>query len=463
METFSGTDRLVGICRAGLTFDDTVNWSMNAMGNVMKKKAVALVLGGGQGSRLAPLTTIRSKPAVPLAGMYRLIDIPISNCINSGINRIYVLTQFMSVSLHGHIRRTYSFDHFRGGFVELLAAQETPGVGSDWYQGTADAVRKNLVYFNQPGIDYVVILSGDQLYRMDYQKLIKTHEESGADVTISCMPVSREDAKGFGVVKVDDSGRVRDFVEKPQTDEMIESVSTDLDWIQSRGVDPKGRDCIASMGIYVFNRELLSELLENSDYTDFGKEVFPAAIDSHQVNMHLFDGYWEDIGTIRSFYESNLNLASESPDFELFAANAPIYTRARFLPPTRMADATVKGSLIANGCVIGRGSVIENSVIGLRTMIGPNVTIRNSIVMGCDYYDGEESRDVAFEIGEGSVIDGAIVDKNISMGKGVRIVNDSKRVETNLEHPVCVIRDSIPIVIKNSVLADGWDLEKEIL
>ena len=426
-------------------------------------KTVALILGGGQGTRLAPLTAIRSKPAVPLAGMYRLIDIPISNCINSGINRIYVLTQFMSVSLHSHIRSTYSFDHFRGGFVELLAAQETPGKESDWYQGTADAVRKNLVYFNQPGIDHVVVLSGDQLYRMDYRKLIDAHKESGADVTISCMPVSREDAKGFGVVQVEDSGRVVDFVEKPQTDEEIEAVSTDLDWIKGRGIDPKGRDCIASMGIYVFNRDLLFEMLSGSTFTDFGKEVFPATINSHHVNMHLFDGYWEDIGTIRSFYEANLGLASTDADFDLMHSEAPIYTRARFLPPTRMESATVKDSLISNGCVIGEGAVIENSVIGLRTIIQPNVVIRDSIVMGCDFYDARKTaRDVAMEIGEGTVIEGAIIDKNVSIGKNVRIVNSSRRDQTDLNHPVCVIRDGIPIVIKKSTLADGWDVEKEI-
>lgn len=427
------------------------------------KKAVALILGGGRGSRLAPLTSIRSKPAVPLAGMYRLIDIPISNCINSGINRIFVLTQFMSVSLHGHIRRTYSFDHFRGGFVELLAAQETLTAGSDWYQGTADAVRKNLVYFNQPGIDYVVILSGDQLYRMDYQELIRTHEKSGAAVTISCMPVSREDAKGFGVVQVDDSGRVRDFIEKPQSDELIESIATNEDWIRSRGVEPKGRDCIASMGIYVFNRDLLYDVLKDTDYTDFGKEVFPATIDSHLVQMHLFDGYWEDIGTIRSFYDANLNLASDHPEFELFAQDAPIYTRARFLPPTRMTDANINQSLIANGCVIGKGAVIENSIIGLRTIIGDNVTIRNSIIMGCDHYnEGSEMVDASMEIGEGTVIEGAIIDKNVSMGKDVRIINRSNRQNTSLENEVCVIRDGIPIIVKNSVLDDGWDLESQV-
>lgn len=430
------------------------------------RNAVALVLGGGRGTRLAPLTSIRSKPAVPLAGSYRLIDIPISNCLNSGINRIFVLTQFMSVSLHGHIRRAYSFDNFSGGFVELLAAQETLRDGSDWYQGTADAVRKNLVYFNQPDIDYVVILSGDQLYRMDYTDLIKTHKASGADVTISCMPVSRKDAKGFGVLQVDDSGKVNGFVEKPQTDEEIEAVSTDLEWIKSKGVDPKGRDCIASMGIYVFNRKLLFELLNDTKYADFGKEVFPQSIKSHHVQMHLFDGYWEDIGTIRSFYDSNLALAADNPEFELMAEEAPIFTRARFLPPSRMSGANVKNSLISNGCRIGEGTVIENSVIGLRTVIGPNVTIKDSIVMGSDYYeskDGASKRNLApLEIGEGTLIQGAIIDKNVCIGKNVRIVNDSNREQTSFEHPSCIIREGIPIVMKSAVVPDGWDLEKEV-
>jgi glucose-1-phosphate adenylyltransferase len=430
------------------------------------RNAVALVLGGGRGTRLAPLTSIRSKPAVPLAGMFRLIDIPISNCLNSGINRVFVLTQFMSVSLHSHIRRAYTFDNFSGGFVELLAAQETLSLGSDWYQGTADAVRKNLVYFNQPGIDYVVILSGDQLYRMDYGELIQTHIDSGADVTISCMPVTRADARGFGIVKVDDTGRVRDFVEKPQTDEQIKAVSTPPDWIESRGIKCKGRDCIASMGIYVFDRELLSNLLTGTEYTDFGKEVFPATINSHHVQMHLFDGYWEDIGTIRSFYNANLSVASDHPEFEIMKPDAPIYTRARFLPPTRMSNATVKSSLIANGCFIERGAVIENSVIGLRTMVGRNVTIRDSIIMGNDFYESEDhkkqQRPAPMVIGEGSVIEGAIIDKNVCIGKNVRVINQSKREETDLDHPICVIRDGIPILIKNAVLPDGWDLEKDV-
>ena len=428
--------------------------------------AVALILGGGRGSRLAPLTSIRSKPAVPLGGQYRLIDIPISNCINSGINHIFVLTQFLSVSLHQHIRRSYAFDHFSGGFVELLAAQETTSDGSDWYQGTADAVRKNIVYFDQPGIEHVVILSGDQLYRMDYGELIDTHVKSGADVTISCIPVTREDARGFGIMQVNDDGRVRGFVEKPQTDEELDAVSTDPQWINAQGVDSKGRDCIASMGMYVFNAQLLKEMLDNSDYTDFGKELFPEAIKTHKVQMHLFDGYWEDIGTVRSFYDANLNMASDNPEFDLGEASAPIYTRARYLPPSRMSGANVSGSLISNGCRMGAGSVIENSVIGLRTITDPSVVIQDSILMGNDFYAGEGDEegdlDVPLTIGEGTVIKGAIIDKNVRMGKNVKIVNESGRTDTSHDHPQCVIRDGIPIVMKNVSLPDGWDLEKDV-
>ena len=424
--------------------------------------AVALILGGGRGTRLAPLTSIRSKPAVPVGGKYRLIDIPISNCINSGINKIYVLTQFLSVSLHSHIRSSYSFDKFSGGFVELLAAQETASAGSDWYEGTADAVRKNLVYFDQPGIDYVVILSGDQLYRMDYGDLIKTHIDSKADVTISCMPVSREDARGFGVMQLEDSGRVKGFVEKPQTDAEIDAVRTDPAWIDSRGVDSKGRDCVASMGIYVFNKELLIDLLSDSSFTDFGKEVFPQTIDRHNVQMHLFDDYWEDIGTIKSFYDANIKLASPDCEFDLISTENPIYTRSRFLPPTQISGAMIKDSLVADGCRIGEGSNIENSVIGLRTIIGKNVTIKNSIVMGAADYDEDSDKKVILGIGDGTVIDGAIVDLDCRIGENVQIVNGKGQMDTDLDHPICVIRDGIPIIIKKSVLQDGWKLDDNI-
>lgn len=311
------------------------------------KSTIALVLGGGRGSRLFPLTQYRSKPAVPLAGKYRLIDIPLSNCINSELNHIYVLTQFLSVSLHRHIRGTYRFDNFSGGFVELLAAQQTMDKGTDWYEGTADAVRKNLRYLKQPGIEHVVILSGDQLYRMDFREMLATHKEAGADVTIAAKPVDRSEASALGVMRVDDTGRVQGFLEKPQTDEEIDLVRMDPAWIDSHGVDSQGRDCLASMGIYLFNRDMLVDALEKTDYQDFGREVFPAAIRTQKVHVHLFDGYWEDIGTIRSFYESNLALAKDDAPFDLTSAEQPIYTRARFLPPTRLDGATIRNSLLA--------------------------------------------------------------------------------------------------------------------
>ncbi len=428
------------------------------------RNVVALVLGGGQGTRLFPLTSIRSKPAVPLAGKYRLIDIPISNCINSNINRIYVLTQFMSVSLHRHIRSTYFFDQFDGGFVELLAAQQTLSEGKDWYQGTADAVRKNLNYISQYGIDYVVILSGDQLYRMDYRQLIDTHQKTGADVTIAARPVSREQAKAFGIMRLNDQGQVTGFLEKPQTDEEINMVRMEPSWIDAQGIDSQGRDCLASLGIYVFNRETLIEALEKTDYADFGKEVFPAAIRTRKVQTHLFDDYWEDIGTIRSFYESNLSMASDDPPFDFYTADAPVYSRARYLPPTQFCGADVDRSLIADGCRIGRGAKITNSIIGLRCNIGENVVIKDSIIMGADFYEPEldtvDTGRIPIGIGDGSEIVGSIVDKNCRIGTNVRIVNDLGINDSDQNHPQCVVRDAIPVLIKNAEFPSGWALEK---
>ncbi len=436
------------------------------------KSTVAMVLGGGRGTRLFPLTAIRSKPAVPLGGMYRLIDIPISNCINSGINQIYVLTQFMSVSLHRHIRRTYNFDHFSGGFVEILAAQETMNSGTDWYQGTADAVRKNLGYINQRGVDYVVILSGDQLYRMDYGDLIRRHQQTQADVTIACMPVTEQAARSFGVMRLDRSGRVLGFLEKPQTTQELDMVRVDPGTLAALGVTDSQRNVLASMGIYVFNRDLLQRVLTKTNYQDFGKEVFPAAIRTHNVQTFLFDGYWEDIGTIRSFYEANLSLASDRPPFHLIAAKGPIYSRARFLPPSRFGNATVRGSLVAGGCLIGDGAVIENSVVGLRTIVGPGATIRNSVIMGADYYDAEELSDgeglaatanpanVPLGIGASATVEGAIVDKNVRIASGARIVNAQALQDSAIDHPWCVIRDGIPVVIKNSIIPAGWNLDE---
>ena len=418
-------------------------------------RTIALILGGGRGTRLFPLTKIRAKPAVPLAAKYRLIDIPISNCINSGLNRAYVLTQFLSESLHRHLRQTYTFDHFNGGFVELLAAQQTVSPDEDWYQGTADAVRKNLVHLEEDWIEHVLILSGDQLYRMDFKEMMKTHVESGADATIAGIPVSRKDASALGIMQIGDDGRVNGFVEKPQTEEQIETVRMDPAWIDARNIPSNGRDLIASMGLYIFNKDKMVDLLRSSSDSDFGKEVFPKAIKSHQVNVHLFDGYWEDIGTIRAFYEANLALAGKEPPFDIRNREAPLYSRPRFLPPTIMGDVNIKGSLVADGCRIGDNVTIENSVIGLRTVIGNGVTIKDSVVMGADYIEKAQDDQTHIGIGDGSVISGAILDKNCRVGKNVKITN-CDHVENQGEEEALQIRDGIPIVIKNATIPDGF-------
>ena len=430
------------------------------------RNVISLILGGGRGTRLFPLTKIRAKPAVPLAAKYRLIDIPISNCLHSGINRIYVVTQFLSVSLHQHIRQTYRFDNFSGGFVELLAAQQTMESETAWFEGTADAVRKNLRYFDDEDCDYVLILSGDQLYRMDYSDMLETHIKSGADVTIAAIPVARSAAHALGIMRCDDTGRVVGFLEKPKTDEEINMVAMTPGWIDKMGIQSRGRDCLASMGLYIFNKSLLFDILNKTNYSDFGKEVFPAAIRSRKVQVHLFDDYWEDIGTIRAFYEANLSLTTPNPPFDLFSADKPVYTRARFLPPTVIDGATVTGSLVADGCRIGKGTIIENSVIGLRCIIGEGVTIRNSIIMGADYSetDDELARLVAngkprVGIGAGSLIDGAILDKNARIGRHVQVVNNLGLIDSD-EFDPCYVRDGIPIVTKDASLGDGWTMTK---
>ncbi|TWU23085.1 Glucose-1-phosphate adenylyltransferase [Novipirellula galeiformis] len=423
------------------------------------KNTIALILGGGRGTRLFPLTKIRAKPAVPLAAKYRLIDIPISNCINSGLNRVYVLTQFLSESLHRHLRQTYHFDHFSGGFVELLAAQQTVDESTDWYQGTADAVRKNLVHLEESWIEHVLILSGDQLYRMDFRDMLKTHIESGADATIAGIPVSRSDASSLGIMQVDDSGRVTGFVEKPQTEEELATVRMDPAWIDSRGVESHGRDCLASMGLYIFNKSVMVDLLNESAHEDFGKGIFPQSLKSHKVQVHLFDGYWEDIGTIRAFYEANLSLAGKAPPFELRDPAAPIYSRPRFLPPTIMGDVKIESSLIADGCRIGDNVTIQNSVIGLRTVIGDNVTIKDSVVMGADDIECDKTPlapgVLPMGIGSGSVIEGTILDKNCRIGENVRITNQAG-VDHQGEDEALQIRDGISIVIKEGQIESGF-------
>src|SRR6478735_3431272 len=341
------------------------------------RSVLALILGGGRATRLYPLTRSRSKPAVPVAGKYRLIDIQISNCINSGLHTIYVLTQFLSVSLHRHISNTYKFDMFGKGFVEVLAAQQT-NESMDWYRGTADAVRQNLAYIEREGPDEVLIISGDQLYRMDFRNLIETHRGHRADVTIAAIPVEEKDTPGFGLISMDSHSRVSGFVEKPKTPEERQPYFTSADWIERRGIPARNRHYLANMGIYLFKTDVLLELLTAKPLaTDFGKEVFPRNYQTKHVCAHLFDGYWEDLGTIRSYHEASLALASTNPPFDFFSTEGVIYTRMRNLPPSRINEAVLEHSVVADGCIIGSGSRIERSLLGVRSRVGSDCVIRD--------------------------------------------------------------------------------------
>jgi glucose-1-phosphate adenylyltransferase len=423
-------------------------------------RVISLILGGGRGTRLFPLTRSRSKPAVPIAGKYRLIDIPVSNCIHSGLHRIFVLTQFNSVSLHRHIYNTYKFDPFSGGFVEILAAQQTMQHES-WYQGTADAVRRNIPYFTEKSYDLVLILSGDQLYRMNFQDMIRTHTENKAVVTIAALPVAEAEARSCGIMRIQADGRVIDFEEKPKTQEKLSRVRTDPNWLEKLGLHAHGRPYLASMGIYLFNARALVDLLESSDATDFGHELLPQTIANHRVQAFLFDGYWEDIGTVGAFHQANIDLTRDEPSFDFTAGEQPIFTRPRYLPCSRISGATVRSSLICDGCVIGRGTVIENSVIGVRSVIGENATIRDSYLMGLDFY--EHADQIAENqrlgrpnvgIGAGSVVERAIIDKNARVGRNVRIINDTGIVDSE-ETNTHVIRDRVTVIPKHVILRDS--------
>lgn len=413
------------------------------------RDVMAVILGGGRGTRLYPLTKLRAKPAVPLGGKYRLIDIPLSNCLNSGIRQVYVLTQFLSASLHRHIYQTYKFDIFSGGFVRVLAAEETRS-GMDWYQGTADAVRKRLPHFAHARVEDILILSGDHLYRMDYAEFIELHREKRANVTIAVQPVALTDAPRFGILKADEDGRIISFHEKPRPDE--------LDGLEC--VPGSDQPCLASMGIYLFRADVLRQVLEESDAEDFGKQIIPAAIERLRVYAFPFDDYWEDIGTIRAFYEANLALTLPDPPFDFYDPRHPIYTRPRFLPPSVVAGCDLEQSVLAEGCLI-RDSAIRESVIGLRSVIGPDVRVVRTVMMGADFYEVSERKaenrrrdrpDVG--IGRGSSIEGAIVDKNARIGEGVTIRArdpDAEMVETESY----VIQGGIVVIPKNAVIPDG--------
>jgi glucose-1-phosphate adenylyltransferase len=408
---------------------------------------LAVIMGGGRGSRLHPLTKLRSKPAVPIAGKYRLIDIPISNCINSGIYRIDVLTQFNSHSLHRHINQTYHFDAFHTGFIEILAAEQTPE-SADWYQGTADAVRKQLYQIQSSRAKYVLILAGDHLYRMDYTPMAEFHWEHGADITVAVQPVAREDASRYGILKRGSDLRISDFAEKPRDPAL-------QDRFVSR--EDKARPFLGSMGNYLFDTQVLIELLrDNPDLDDFGGDIIPLAIKNYSVYGFDFDGYWRDIGTIRSFYETNLELASSNPPFNFYDTENPIYTHPRFLPGSTVEDSLLKEVLLAEGCRI-RKATITHSVIGVRSVIEAGTTIKDSILMGADYYSSELPALPPIGIGENCHIEGAIIDKNARLGSDVIIRPFAAGTEINAEN--WSVQDGIVVIPKNAIIPSGTHIE----
>jgi len=424
---------------------------------------VAVILGGGAGSRLFPLTGERSKPAVPLGGTYRLIDVPVSNCINSEITQIFVLTQYNSASLNRHISRTYRFSSFSTGFVEVLAAEQTKD-NPEWFQGTADAVRQMLPHLRDWRVDTLLILSGDHLYRMDYRKFLDRHFETGADLTVSVVPCRPDEAAEFGLLKTDKKGEIVEFKEKPKGDE-LEAMRVDTTNFGLTTDAAQKRPFLASMGIYVFNYAKLVELLKtDNSWVDFGREIIPAAIEKYTVQAHLFKDYWEDIGTIRAFYEANLDLASPLPKFNFFDASAPIYTRSRYLPPSKMHGCDIDNSMVSEGCILN-GVKVRNSIVGLRSRIDNGVDIEDSIIMGSDVFESIEELNANIERGvphigidQNTIIRRAIVDKNVRIGKNVKLLN--REGAENFEAPdrSYYIREGIIIIPKGAVIPDGTEI-----
>jgi glucose-1-phosphate adenylyltransferase len=415
------------------------------------KRVLAIILGGGQGSRLYPLTATRSKPAVPIAGKYRLVDIPISNCINSEIKRIFVLTQFNSASLNRHIKNTYHFSFFSSAFVDVLAAEQTPG-NSTWFQGTADAVRQSMHHFVSHDFDYALILSGDQLYQMDFNEMVSAHIKNKAEISIATIPVNAKDATSFGILKTDKKDAIPSFIEKPAAELLPE-------WTSDTGDDMQkvGRDYLASMGIYIFNRDLLIKLMQNPDTNDFGKEIIPQAIDKNRVFSYQYEGYWTDIGNIDSFFEANLGLTDDFPKFDLYCRERTIYTHARMLPTTKISGTILDRTVVADGCIINAGK-IEHSVIGVRSRIDAESTVINTYMMGADYYQPLEDivnpNVVSMGIGARCFIKNAILDKNCCIGDDVRI-NGGKHLP-DCETDTYVVRDGIVVVKKDAIIPNGF-------
>jgi len=418
----------------------------------MNNKVLGIILGGGQGSRLYPLTEKRSKPAVPIAGKFRLVDIPISNCINSDIKRMYVLTQFNSASLNRHIKNTYHFSFFSSAFVDVLAAEQTINSG-EWFQGTADAVRQSMHHFLSNEFEYALILSGDQLYQMDYNLMLKEHIKSKAKISIATIPVTAKEATSFGILKANDKNVITSFIEKPATDLLPDWESEVSDFMRN-----SGRKYLASMGIYIFNKDLLIELMNNPDTMDFGKEIIPQAIDHHKTISYQYEGYWTDIGNIDSFFEANLGLTDDIPSFNLYDKKKRIYTRARMLPTTKVSGTTLEKAVIAEGCII-HAAKIERSVIGIRSRIGMDSTVINTYMMGDDYYETlqdmeDNTIEVLMGIGERCFIKNAILDKNCRIGDDVRI-NGGPHLE-NKETDMYFIKDGIVVIKKDATIPKGY-------
>jgi glucose-1-phosphate adenylyltransferase len=415
----------------------------------------AIVLGGGRGNRLYPLTKVRAKPAVPLCGRYRLVDIPLSNCIHSGINRIAVLTQFNSHSLNRHITNTYQFDAFTKGYVAVLSAEQTADSTDDWFQGTADAVRKQLRHIRDFGAKYYVVLSGDQLYRMDYRKLLDTLHKKNADIVVAALPVSKEDAQGFGIMKVRGDGRIREFVEKPSDDAILENLVTPTRAFDYFNLDATGKPYLASMGVYAFRAEVLENLLEtHPEWDDFGKELIPKSLKTHQVYSHMFGGFWEDIGTVRSYFDVSMAMTTSNPPFEFHDQAHPVFTHQRPVPGPKIVDATLKNTILCGGARIAKAT-LSNSIIGVRSIIRSGTHIEKSIILGAEYFEDDSGRRhrMPLGIGEKSTIKNAIIDHNARIGKGVTITG-SKRLK-DYDGDGYAIRDGIVVVLKNAVIPNG--------
>ncbi|MCR8667273.1 glucose-1-phosphate adenylyltransferase [Aestuariibaculum sp. M13] len=419
---------------------------------MINNKVLAIILGGGQGSRLHPLTQQRSKPAVPIAGKYRLVDIPISNCINADIKRMFVLTQFNSASLNRHIKNTYHFSFFSSAFVDVLAAEQTPD-NKGWFQGTADAVRQSMHHVLRHDFEYALILSGDQLYQMDYDKMIEAHEKCGAEISIATIPVNAKDATGFGILKSDEESIITAFIEKPDASLLPDWTSEVSDEMKA-----EGRNYLASMGIYIFNRDLLIKLMNDESTIDFGKEIIPQSIAEHKTLSYQYEGYWTDIGTIESFFEANISLTANIPQFDLYDENRRIYTHARMLPTTKLAGTTLDKAVIAEGCIIAAAK-IEESVIGIRARIGKESTVIKTYMMGNDYYETlqeieEKDIKILLGIGERCFIKNAILDKNCRIGDDVRI-NGGDHLE-DTENDMYAVRDGIVVVKSGATIPNGF-------